>query len=65
MGNKQEELEVLVYKNRYDNVVFIETWWDGSHDWNILLEGYKLLNRNRSNKREDRVLLYERITILL
>lgn len=28
-----------------------ETWWNGIHDWNSQLEGYKLFKRNRPNKR--------------
>lgn len=27
----------------YDLIAVVETWWDGSHHWNTIVEGYKLL----------------------
>ena len=51
MGNKQEELELLVQQSRYDLMGITETWWDESHDWNVSILGYNLYKRNRPNKR--------------
>lgn len=35
MGNKQAELELLIYEHKHNLVGIIETWGDGSHDWNV------------------------------
>ena len=32
MGNKQEELEVIVRQANYDRAAITKTWWDHSHD---------------------------------
>jgi len=40
MGNKQEELEAIVWSERYDIVVTTETWWDDSHSWSVVMDGY-------------------------
>ncbi|XP_053876823.1 uncharacterized protein LOC128833018 isoform X2 [Malaclemys terrapin pileata] len=34
LGNKMEELELLVRELQPDIVGITETWWNGSHDWN-------------------------------
>ncbi|XP_053869944.1 small integral membrane protein 24 isoform X2 [Malaclemys terrapin pileata] len=34
LGNKMEELELLVQELKPDIVGITETWWNGSHDWN-------------------------------
>jgi len=47
MGNKQEELEVVVLLESYDLIAITETWWDESHDWNVALDGYRLFRRDR------------------
>ena len=31
MGNKQEELEAIVWSESYDIVASMETWWNESH----------------------------------
>lgn len=51
IGDKQGELEILVCEGKYEIVPIAETWWDTTHDWNTQLEVYKLLKRNRPNKR--------------
>ena len=43
MGNKQKDLEVIV---RHDLVAITETWWDHSHDWSAIMDGYKLFRRD-------------------
>ena len=47
MGNKQEELEVTVHQVNYDLVAITETWWDHSHHWSAVMDGYKLFRRKR------------------
>ena len=47
MGNKQEELEAIVRHANYDLVAITETWWDHSHDWSAVVDGYKLFRRDR------------------
>ena len=58
MGNKQEELELLVQQSKYDPVGITETWWDESHDWNGLITGYNLYRRNKPNKKGGGVAFY-------
>uniref|UniRef100_A0A670IGU3 Reverse transcriptase domain-containing protein n=1 Tax=Podarcis muralis TaxID=64176 RepID=A0A670IGU3_PODMU len=60
MGNKQDELELLVQQTKYDIIVITETWWDKSHDWNVIIEGYNLFQRNRPDKKGGGVALYVR-----
>ena len=38
MGGKQEELEAIVQRERYDLVAVTETWWGDSHDWSAKLQ---------------------------
>jgi len=38
----------------------METWWDESHDWNTLIEDYRLFRRDRQGRRGGRVALYVR-----
>ncbi|TRZ10607.1 hypothetical protein HGM15179_016504 [Zosterops borbonicus] len=58
MGNKQEELEVIVQQQNYDVVAITETWWDDSHSWSTALDGYKLFRRDRKGRRGGGVALY-------
>ncbi|XP_050797305.1 uncharacterized protein LOC127045326 [Gopherus flavomarginatus] len=58
MGNKQEELEVLINKYNYDIVGITETWWDNTHDWNVGVDGYSLLRKDRQGKKGGGVALY-------
>ena len=46
MGNKQE-LEIRVWAGHYDLVAITETWWDSSHDWNVIMDGYVLFRKDR------------------
>ena len=39
MENKQEELETMVQVDKYDLTTIVETWWDGSQNWNTGIEG--------------------------
>ena len=54
MGNKQEELEAVVQLGKYDLIAIMETWWDKSHNWNLLIEDYRLVRRDRQGMRGDR-----------
>ena len=47
MSNKQEELEAIVRQANCDLAATTETWWDRSHDWNVVIDGYKLFRRDR------------------
>ena len=60
MGNKQEELETVVQLGKYDLIAIMETWWDESHNWNTLIEDYRLFVRDRQGRRGGRVALYVR-----
>lgn len=44
MGNKQE-LKTYVLSQGRDLAAITETGWDSSHDWNIVMDGYVLLER--------------------
>ena len=47
VGNKQEELAAIVRQANYDLAAITETWWDCSHDWSVVIDGYKLFRRDR------------------
>ena len=50
-GNKQEELETVAQFRKYDLIAIMETWWDESHNWNTLIEDYRLFRRDRQGRR--------------
>ena len=50
MGNKQEELETCARLQRYIFIGIMETWWDGSYDWNVGREGYRLFRKERQGR---------------
>jgi len=58
MGNKQEELEMMVLLESYDLIALTETWWDESHDWSMAIDGYRLFRRDRRGKRSGGIALY-------
>lgn len=39
MWNKQEEWEICVQSQGLDLMGTMETWWDSSHDWNVVMKG--------------------------
>lgn len=51
MGNKQEELEVIVELESYNLIAITETWRDESYDWSTVIDGYKLFRRDRQGER--------------
>ena len=56
MRNKQDELELLIQQNK--KIGITETWWDETHDWNVVIGWYKLFWRDRPSKKGGRVALY-------
>ena len=60
MGNKQEELETVVQLGKYDLIAIMETWWDESHNWNTLIEDYRLFRRDGHGRRGGGVPAYVR-----
>ncbi|KAK4811169.1 hypothetical protein QYF61_019800 [Mycteria americana] len=60
MGNKQEELEAIVHQENYDMVAIMETWWDDSHNWSAVMDGYKHFRRDRQGRKGGGVALYVR-----
>ncbi|TRZ25108.1 hypothetical protein HGM15179_002011 [Zosterops borbonicus] len=58
MGNKQEELEVMVQQQSCDVVTITETWRDDSHSWSTALNGYELFRRDRKGRRGGGMALY-------
>jgi len=60
MGNKQEELEATIQQDGYDLVAITETWWDSSHDWHAVMDGYRLFRKDRPTRRGGGVALYVR-----
>jgi len=59
-GSKQEELEAIVQQDSYDLVAITETWWDRSHDWNAVMDGYRLFRKDGPTRRGGGVALYMR-----
>ena len=51
MGNKQEELEGIVWSESYDIVAIMETWWNNSHSWSAVMDGYQLFKRDRQGRK--------------
>ncbi|CAM4500218.1 unnamed protein product [Lepidochelys kempii] len=60
LGNKQGELEVLVMSRNYDVIGITETWWDNSHDWSTVMDGYELFRKDRQGRKGGGVALYVR-----
>ena len=60
MGNKQEELEAIIQQDDYDLVAIKEKWWDNSHNWHAVMDGYGLFRKDRLTRRGGGVALYVR-----
>ncbi|GAB0209691.1 hypothetical protein GRJ2_003434800 [Grus japonensis] len=58
MGNKQEELETCARLQGYDVIGITETWWDGSYDWSVGMEGHRLFRKDRQGRRGGGITLY-------
>ena len=59
-SNKQEELEAIIQQDGYDLVAITEMWWDNSHDWHAVIDGYRLFRKDRPTRRGGGVTLYVR-----
>ena len=35
-----------------------DMWWDSSHDWSAVMDGYRFFRKNRQGKQEGEVVLY-------
>jgi len=57
MGNKEEELEAIVRSESYDIVTIMETWWNDSHSWSVVIDGYQHLKRDRQGRKGGDVAL--------
>ena len=44
----------------HDLIAITETWWDSSHDWNAVIDGYMLDRKDRPTRRGGGVALYTR-----
>ncbi|GAB0179465.1 hypothetical protein GRJ2_000411800 [Grus japonensis] len=58
MGNKQEELETCTCLQGYDLIGITETWWDGSYEWSVGMEGERLFRKDRQGRQGGGVALY-------
>ncbi|GAB0188654.1 mitochondrial enolase superfamily member 1 [Grus japonensis] len=58
MGNKQEELETHVCLQGYDLIGITEMWYNGSYDWSVGMEGYRLFRKDRQGRQGGGVALY-------
>jgi len=47
LGNKQRELEATVFLGDHNVVAIAKTWWDDSHDWNVVTDRYKMFGTDR------------------
>jgi len=57
MGNKQEELEAIIQQDGYHLVAITEMWWDNSHDWYTVMDGYRRFRKDRPTRRGGGVAL--------
>lgn len=46
MGSKQEEPEICVGLQGHGLTEITEVWWDSSHDWNAVVDGYILTRKD-------------------
>lgn len=60
IGNKQEELESCVQSQSFDLIAIIETLWNSSCDWNVVLNSCKLFGKDRLGMHSGGVALYVR-----
>ena len=44
----------------HDLIAITETWWDNSHDWNAVMDGYVLFRKDRPARRGGGIALYVR-----
>jgi len=49
-----------VLSQGHDLIATRETWWDSSHDWNAVTNGYILFRKDRPTRQGGEVNLYVR-----
>jgi len=49
MRNKQEE--TCARLQGCDLIDVMKTWWDGSYNWSVGMEGYRLFRKDREGRR--------------
>lgn len=64
MGNKQEQMEAIVWQADYDLVAIVEPCRDHSHNWSTVMDGYKLFRRNRQGRKDGCVPMLEVVLML-
>jgi len=60
LGNKQEELETTVLLENHNIVDIIKTHRDDSHNWKVVINGYRLFRRDRQGRKGGGVATYIR-----
>ena len=59
MGNKQEELKTTVSLGKLCDIVAVaEMWWDDSHCWSAVIDGYQLFQWDSQGRKGGGVALY-------
>ncbi|GAB0204868.1 mitochondrial enolase superfamily member 1 [Grus japonensis] len=58
MDNKQEALEICTYLQGCNLIGITETRWDGSYDWSVGMEGYRLFRKDRQGRQGGGVTCY-------
>ena len=48
MGNEQEDLGICMQLQGCDLIGITEMWCDSSHDWNAVMDGYRLFRKVRT-----------------
>ncbi|GAB0204837.1 hypothetical protein GRJ2_002949300 [Grus japonensis] len=58
MDNKQEALEICTHLQGCNLIGITETRWDGSYDWSVGMEGYRLFRKDRQGRQGGGVTCY-------
>ena len=53
--NKQIELDLLEQEGEYDWISITEGWWNAIRDWMLVTGQYELLERNKLNRKGERM----------
>ena len=56
IGSKPKELVICVQSQGSDLVGITERWWDGCRDWSVMIEGHRLIRKDRPRRRGGVVL---------
>ena len=58
MPVQAKELQMCMCIQGYDVIGITEVWWDGSHDCNVGMDGYKLFRKDRQERKGGGVAFY-------